>query len=129
MWRYEQVTGRLFYRDTLVATGYSGHSAGMNNPLYQNVEKVGPLPEGSYLIGVPRDTVKHGKFVLPLIPQTGSVTFGRSGFLIHGDNIHLDHTASEGCIIVPRDVRQKIYDSGVHLLVVVSGVAAMQGVA
>jgi hypothetical protein len=34
--------------------------------------------------------------------------YGRSGFLIHGDNSKRDNSASQGCIIVGPDARNKI---------------------
>jgi hypothetical protein len=38
--------------------------------------------------------------------------FGRSGFFIHGDNQAMNHTASEGCIILPHAARIAIASSG-----------------
>jgi hypothetical protein len=46
--------------------------------------------------------------------------FGRSGFLMHGDNIRLPGTASEGCIILPRDLREAIWNSADHTLEVIA---------
>jgi hypothetical protein len=46
--------------------------------------------------------------------------FGRDGFLIHGDNSAMNHTASEGCIILTRDIRQRISDSGDTQLTVIA---------
>jgi hypothetical protein len=38
--------------------------------------------------------------------------FGRSDFYIHGDNPALNYTASEGCIILARPIREQIAASG-----------------
>jgi hypothetical protein len=38
--------------------------------------------------------------------------FGRSGFLIHGDSIIRPGTASRGCIILAREIREQIAASG-----------------
>lgn len=120
-WLYEQSTGRM--RDAagdLVGVGYSGHDSGKNNPRMQDVADVGPIPVGLYKIMPPVDTPTHGPFVLPLEPVDGTDTFGRSGFLCHGDSIPHPGTASKGCIIQSRDVREKLAASG-DLLQVVSG--------
>jgi hypothetical protein len=46
---------------------------------------------------------------MPLTPSGD--TFGRSDFFIHGDNAQLNHSASDGCIILVREIRQQIVDS------------------
>jgi hypothetical protein len=45
-----------------------------------------------------------------LTPFPGTQTYGRDGFLIHGDNVL--HDASQGCIILDRAVRNRISSSG-----------------
>lgn len=126
MWVYEQLTGKLTHNDKFVAKGYSGNGHGLNNPLFQNVKGVGPLPQGSYIISEPYDSPTRGKFCMRLLPQPGTETYGRGDFLIHGDSIEFAGLmqASHGCIILDRATRQKIYDSDDVLLVVVSGVVA-----
>lgn len=122
MWTYEQKTGHLQLDGALVAVGYSGHGAGKNNPDMQAVHNVGPLPQGFYEIGTPRDTESHGPYVLPLTPDHETDCWGRSGFLVHGDSIKSPGSASHGCIIVARNIREKIWKSNDHKLQVVSGV-------
>lgn len=80
----------------------------------QMVPNIGPIPQGTYTIGMPHDTKTHGPYVMALTPMPGSVTFGRSSFLIHGDNRR--HDASQGCIIVDSVARHKIWASGDHRL-------------
>jgi hypothetical protein len=46
--------------------------------------------------------------------------YGRSAFLIHGDNFQNDRSASSGCIILPRTVRETVWDRGDHLLTVLA---------
>jgi hypothetical protein len=103
------------------ATGYSGAEPnGKNKPNMQEIPDVGPLPCGYYTItGPPFDDPKHGPFVLRLVPDPTNQMFGRSGFLIHGDSIEHPGAASEGCIILPRNVRQRIWYSGDRDLLVV----------
>src|ERR1035438_5538324 len=40
--------------------------------------------------------------VQALTPESGTNTFGREGFLIHGDSVQNPGTASHGCIILPQ---------------------------
>lgn len=116
-WKYIQSNGNLSHGGALVATGYSGHGEGKNNPAMQSVRNVGPIPVGMYEIG-PMMMHKDGKGPIVMrLTAVGHEAFHRSGFLIHGDNA--DHTASEGCIILPRAIRQRIAESGDNELEVV----------
>lgn len=113
MWTYKQSTGELFAPDgSVAATGYSGAGLGKNNPEAQDQHNVGPIPEGRYLIEAPGDTESHGPFVMPLIPAPENEMFGRCGFLLHGDSVHAPGTASQGCVILPRTTRERIWASG-----------------
>lgn len=117
MWKYVQSTGDLFLDGQYMETGYSGALPdGKNNPDKECVKNVGPIPRGYYSIG-------------PLVAKPTPVTLrltadnpnyctpARSGFLIHGDNS--THTASQGCIILSRGMRQTIADSADKRLLVV----------
>src|SRR5690242_15913774 len=122
MWMYEQATGNLLHEATLVGKGYSGNGRGKNNPAMESVHYVGPIPRGFYIIGEPRDTEDHGPFVLPLSPNPVNEMYGRTGFLIHGDKLNAPPgNASEGCIILPHDVRTFVWRTGDKFLQVVSG--------
>lgn len=113
MWTYRQNTGELLHDGALVAKGYSGHEEGYDNPALQHVRCVGPIPQGKWIVeGPPFDTEIHGPFVLRLQPAPGTNTFGRSGFLMHGDSKRHPGMASEGCIIMARPVREQVWDSG-----------------
>ena len=115
-WTYSQSTGRISHNGRIIATGYSGAGLGRNNSGAENLRNVGPIPRGRYRIGAPRDTTTHGPHVLDLTPD-GHNALGRDGFLIHGDNLR--HTASTGCIILKRTVRDRISRSADNVLVVV----------
>jgi len=123
MWTYEQETGLL--RDASmawIARGYSGAEPdGKNNPALQNVPKVGPIPRGEYQIGVPYDSAHTGKYTMSLTPAPANEMFGRDDFRMHGDSIEHPGTASEGCIIMPRPVRERVWNSNDHRLQVVEG--------
>ena len=112
MWTYNQATGVLSKDGEAVGNGYSGFGEGKNNPEMQQVEDIGPIPKGTYEIGSPHDTASHGPFVMALSPAPGTEMFGRNGFLIHGDSIADPGTASHGCIILARNVRDTIAASG-----------------
>ena len=114
MHRYEIATGKWFAPNgELLGIGYSGFPPdGKNNPGMCDVANIGPIPPGSYTILFPRTIVQHGPYVLPLVPAPSNEMHGRSGFLIHGDSKTSPGTASHGCIILPRNVREAIWGSG-----------------
>jgi Protein of unknown function (DUF2778) len=121
-WTFEQATGRLYDAQMkLIAVGYSGNGAGLNNASMQNVMDVGPIPQGVYTFGelIPHDPVV-GEYAIPLIPDPNNEMFGRSAFFIHGNDPQNDHNASEGCIVLPFTIRQEVWESGDHQLEVVS---------
>jgi len=122
-WKYEQSSGKMFADSgELVGIGYSGAPGHKNKPEDEPLHNQGPIPHGHWIIfDPPFDTAEHGPYVLRLTPLATTETYGRSGFLIHGDSVHAPGTASEGCIILSRDVRQKIWGSGDREVNVVSG--------
>ena len=115
MLTYKQSTGELFVgNDRLpLIQGYSGADKYKNDPLSQAVHNKGPIPQGEWgIVGPPVDTATHGPNVLHLYPKPGTETYGRSGFLIHGDSIAHPGEASEGCIVLPSSVRIYIWKAG-----------------
>jgi len=122
MWIYQQATGKMLDESgEMIGRGYSGFRDGKNNPHLEMIHSVGPIPCGLYSIQAPRDTRSHGPYVLPLQPDSENEMFGRDEFLIHGDSIKSPGTASLGCIIISRDVREKLWMTGDRRLKVVSG--------
>ncbi len=112
-WTYSQTSGELDQDGNKVATGYSGAGIGKNNPVMQNVHNVGPIPQGAWTVtGPPVDTKTHGPYVLKLTPKDETETFGRDGFLMHGDSKDHPGTASQGCIIVSKQVGEQVWNSG-----------------
>lgn len=111
MWTYEQSTGKLYKDGVLRGFGYSGRKEGLNNPEMQAEKGIGPIPQGKWRIGrFFNDPGGKGPIVAHLAPQ-GFDPLGRSGFMIHGDNLLGDNSASEGCIILPRVLRQMLRDA------------------
>ncbi len=124
LWRYSQSTGAMTdLNGNTVGTGYSGNGQGLNNPSMQNEPGVGPIPQGSYNIGPQQNNVTGSgtrlRQSMRLTPNPANEMYGRSGFLIHGDNRYRNNSASEGCIIFPPDIRSIIGNSGDHTLTVV----------
>ena len=121
MYTYQQSTGRFFDADGhLLEVGYSGNGKGLNNPLLQAVAMHGPVPQGDYEIGTAFTDQKLGRLAMPLTPCGGQDMLGRSGFFIHGDNQEMNHSASEGCIILSHIARVAIAASGDRKLRVVA---------
>jgi len=90
-WTYSQSTGKINHNGTFIGRGYSGKGAGKNNPSMQHVRAEGPV------------TMK--------LTPIGHNALGRTLFRIHGDNQRMNFTASEGCIILSRSIREKIANS------------------
>jgi len=124
-WTYHISTGDL---TRYVATGYSGWDdgdgiaepgEGKNDPAAQDERGIGPIPAGRYSISPLFTHPTAGPYTMRLTALPGTETFGRSGFLIHGDSLRRPGTASHGCIILPRAVRIEIANSGLTELEVV----------
>lgn len=126
---YVQRTGDLYEPDgTFMARGYSGDRAHFNDPAAETMRGEGPIPTGMYTIGDPQDPVGHlGPIAMPLIPNAETDTHGRSAFFMHGDNTAANHTASHGCIIMGRVIRQHVLDSPEDQLLVVAEENELKG--
>ena len=116
-WEYAQSSGQLTYvanqtgARTLVGTGYSGNALGLNNTSMQNIAYVGPIPQGIYDIGQAYRHQHLGPLTMNLIPRPATNTFGRNLFRMHGDNSCQCESASEGCVILPRNIREQVNNS------------------
>jgi hypothetical protein len=119
MWVYNSGSGDLYLFGTWVGAGYSGHGKGVNNPDYEHVPDVGPIPRGNWTIGPFFTDAEKGPMVARLTAWPNTQTFGRSGFMFHGDNPAEDDSASLGCIVMPHDVRVRVDASGFNDLAVV----------
>lgn len=131
VWRWVQCTGKLYSpAGILYAAGYSGAWDGVNaggptdhrnRSQDQALYKLGPIPCGHYGIGDAFDDPGgKGPVVMRLIPDAMNEMFGRADFEIHGDlEPPRSGQASEGCIVLPRTIRDAIAASPVRNLVVV----------
>lgn len=119
---YAQDSGALYDPNgVLMMRGYSGNGAGLNNPAMDDRVGVGPIPVGDYTVGAPHAPIDHlGPLALPLYPAKTNNMKGRSGFFMHGDNSRLNHTASNGCVIMPPQVRKTVNEASVKQLTVVA---------
>lgn len=117
-WHYSQSTGILTAPDgAALATGYSGYGEGVNNPEMQGVPDTGPIPRGKWRVNQAAKHPRLGPVAMPLTMVEGDVC-GRFAFYIHGDNGRGDRSASHGCIILPRAIREAVQASADRVLVV-----------
>lgn len=106
MYTYKQSTGDLFNsRGIKIGKGYAGHGEGVNNTALEAVRDVGPIPRGMWKIMPPIDHPKCGPVSMRLEWSPKTNVFGRDAFLIHGDTIEMNQSASHGCIILNKSVR------------------------
>lgn len=120
---YSQSSGLMYLEDhernrITLARGYSGHGTSINDPDSEGFPGRGPIPRGVWKVGSPVNSDRTGPYILPLTP-VGHDAYNRSGFQIHGDNKHGNRTASTGCIILPRHIRQAIVDLRIDVLEVI----------
>lgn len=114
MYTYSQSTGRITANGTWEGSGYSGHGIGLNNGALEAEVGLGPIPKGRWRIvsWTPGEThyIDHNGHdlgpIVAILEPVGHDAHGRTGFRIHGDNEAMNHTASDGCIVDPRNVRQ-----------------------
>lgn len=99
--------GNVVFRESKYSYSGSREGNGLNNPAMEKVKGVGPIPKGTYEIGAAYKGPTANSF--RLTPTEGTNTFGRSGFLIHGDKIGGPaFSASQGCVIIPKNIRAVI---------------------
>ncbi len=95
--------------ELLTTDCYAGNGDAINDPTCCGIKEHGPLPCGLYEIGAPVDRPESvGRFALPLTPRPGTDMLGRGGFFVHGDNPAENFTASDGCIVAPPAVRERV---------------------
>lgn len=119
-WVYSQHTGIMVSPNGngVLGRGYSGRENGLNNPAEERHANIGPIPRGNYTIGPAFTHALAGPITMSLTPRPGTDTFGRDGFMIHGDTpLHISNptsttSASHGCIVIERSVRRLIADIG-----------------
>lgn len=127
MWNYEIESGRLFRPDgTLAGTGYAGGEMGarpdaVNNSSFCNQRNVGPLPPGDYIMAWGVDHPRLGPNAIELIAKPDNVSYNRSGFFLHGDNVSRagQRAGSDGCIVQAAPVRAEADASEDRLLRVI----------
>lgn len=123
IFQYSQSLGRFYIQcdetseRALLGVGYAGRGTGRNNPQQQHMKNVGPLPRGMYTIGFAEKHPRLGPLAYRLTPASTNVMFERSGFFIHGDNKTND--ASQGCVVLPKPLREIVATSGISRLWVV----------
>ncbi len=120
-WIYEQSTGIIRDRQGAIAgVGYSGGGTFRNRPSAQMLAKCGPIPRGFWDVLGPRDIPDCGFYVLRLQPYIDTKTFGRDLFLVYGSCFDRADEPLMDRIVLPFVVRKQIWESGCHILQVVS---------
>jgi len=119
-WTYHQSTCEIDHDGKVIGKGYAGKKPWQNQPGFQSLAGKGPLPQGKYTIAKHFiDDQTTGKHSLRLTPDPRNHMFGRSRFLIHGDNRTHVGDSSDGCIVTRFDIRLKILHSNDSVLEVV----------
>lgn len=117
---FQQTTGKVWIDGALQKqVAYSGHGEGVNNPELEAVHMVGVIPSGLWRIGTWVDHPHLGKIVAALLPISVPNLSGRSGFFIHGDNQLVNHTGSDGCIVMDPVLRAAVKKSSAQFLEVI----------
>ena len=116
-WTWDQSAGELSHNGQLVSRGYSGKGRGKNNPALQRVIGIGPIPAGWWKIVERYESDRVGSYALRLLAIDGNLDdthapTRRGAFRNHGDSLRAPGTASHGCIILPRFIREMIWKSG-----------------
>ena len=120
MWVYSQSSGQLWNPSgACIATGYSGFGAGKNNPALEGVRSIGPIPRGYWVMTGVYDSKRAGPLAIKLEPS-GHNALDRDYFRVHGDSAARPGSASKGCIVLWRVIRQAIIDSNDKMLRVIA---------
>lgn len=115
---YSQSTGVMLLDSMVVGTGYSGYGKFKNSPDDEALVSRGPIPRGTYTVGLAFNHPTAGPLTMRLVPYN-HIACGRYGFLVHGDNLKSMGDSSHGCIVLARPARQIIADLGKASLEVV----------
>jgi hypothetical protein len=116
---FDVKAGRLSIAGNDIGPAYSGAMGHVDNEADAGMVGLGPIPVGVWAICDPIDDPHTGPFSMPLIPMIGTEDLGRSGFMIHGDNPNMNESASHGCVVAARSIRERIWADPDHYLTVV----------
>lgn len=120
MWKYNSTSGIMLRDDTYYWTAYSGFGIGKNNPLYEAVHNVGPIPRGAWRFGTAINSSDMGPLAIPIYPEPGTQYYDRPGFFCHGEDAETPGCSSHGCIVKsPISAREMIVKSGDNYLTVI----------
>lgn len=126
-WGYQQATGNFSEPfGALVAKGYSGQPPHANVPTDEGLVNLGPIPCG-YWQGVKLEVwnPRLGPYVIVLAPDPATrarvLAYGRDpdSFRVHGERAQPPFGyASDGCIILSRDIRELFWANLDHWILV-----------
>lgn len=117
-WKFSQQYGKIWdSTNTYLGTGYAGREQGKNNPGYENVKGIGPLPHGTWKpVEFFESHPTVGKDAVRLEPADDEtlkrvLSYGRDpkSFFMHGDSSEHPGLASHGCIVQAKPIRLKFW--------------------
>lgn len=120
LWEYRIDDGSLSKDGELVGFGYSGAPGYTNRSSEVDKKSKGPIPPGEWFFDR-APWSRKGPQVMSLIRGPQTETFGRSAFMIHGDNKRRNRSASNGCIVFDRHIRDQLAADAPGRLVVLPG--------
>lgn len=106
MYTYKISTGTLYDLAMQVfGQGWAGQPPYKNDPNATDKSGQGPLPIGFYTIGTAYTHPHIGPLTMNLTPDPANDMKHRDLFRMHGASASDPQHSSEGCIIMPHDVR------------------------
>jgi len=109
---YRQTDGLQTRNGIILGSGYSGFGPGLNNPAMEAIPDVGPIPKGFWRIVRWDDQHAEKGPCVAVLEPVGHNAHNRTGFLLHGDNAAMNHTASHGCIVDVMQLRHLLRATG-----------------
>jgi len=107
-WVWKQAAGELWRDGKLVAAGYSGAPGHKNKTESEGLKGAGPIPRGRWqMFYVYVAGHRLGQYAIALRP-VGHKALGRNDFMVHADSIRNPGAASQGCVILPLEIRRKL---------------------
>ena len=96
------------FRGTSGPFAWAGRGEGKNNPAWQQIHNMGPLPQNTYSLGEWTVHPHLGPLVSELTPGPDQEMYGRDGFWIHGPGESNYGQESKGCVVIPRAWRELV---------------------
>ncbi len=95
MLTYEISTGQIYdgTMNPVGSPGYSGFPPHVNDADAIQLADIGPIPTGLWnMVEMITKGAAQGPYVIRLEPAPGTLVYGRSGFLCHGDGLKMNYS-------------------------------------